>query len=155
MATMNIISTAPVAKGNWQVFLAGLLGAVCTHVKIPAVTLGEVTAHPGGAPSKITAPSGNIVYDDMTMKCVLAEGIPDTLLLWWKSIVNPLTGFGLPATAAYRPITVVHLNNSFLPLKTWVALIWPQKREWDELEGGSDDPSTVDMTFKVSYLYEV
>jgi hypothetical protein len=155
MATMNVVTSIPVAKGNWQIFLQGLLSAVCTRVKIPAVTYGEVTAHPGGAPSRVSGPSGTIEYDDLTMTCVLGEGLPDTLWLWWQSIVNPLTGFGVPAIAAYRPISISHLTNSFIPQKNWEATIWPHKREWDELEGGSNDPSQVVMTFKVGQLYEV
>ena len=152
---LPILTMPPIAKGNWRVFLEGLLSGVVTHVKIPKTAYGVVSAHPGGAPSAITAPSGNIKYDDMTMQMIMAEGLPDILYLWYRSILDPLTGLGLPAVLAYRPIIIVGSNNSNIPQKTWYAQIWPSEREWDELEGGSDDPMKVTMTFKVNSMYEI
>jgi len=135
--------------------MQGLLAAVCVRVQLPAVTYGEVNAHPGGNPSKITAPSGNIEYDDMTVVSFLGEGLPDLLYVWWRSIVDPLTGLGVAATAAYRPVTVQQITNLSIPQKTHQLIVWPQKREWEELEGGSDDPNLVTMTFKVQSYFEI
>jgi len=148
------LTTPPVSKGNWKIFLDGILSGIVTNVKIPAVTHGEVSAHPGGAPSMVTAPSGNITYDDLTMQYALAENVPDLLYVWFNSIVDPVTGFGVPAVAGYRPMKLTAFNNTNIPQRGWFGLVWPQKREWDEFEGGSDDPMKLTMTFKVQYMIE-
>jgi len=152
---LPILTMPPIAKGNWRIFLEGLLSGVATNVKIPKTALGVVSAHPGGAPSAITAPSGNIKYEDMMIKMIMAEGLPDLLYVWYRSILDPLTGLGLPAMLAYRPVIFVGSNNSNFTQRTWYGTIWPFDRDWDEFEGGSDDPSTVTMNFKVNLMYEV
>lgn len=81
--------------------------------------------------------------------------MPDLLYVWWRSIVDPLTGLGVAATAAYRPVTVQQITNLSIPQKTHQLIVWPQKREWEELEGGSDDPNLVTMTFKVQSYFEI
>lgn len=154
MPGQSIVQAKAVPRGSWVIFMAGLVGAVCTRVKLPKQTRGRVTHHPGGSPSKVTAPSGHVEYDDLVVDHVLTS-LPDTLYLWWRTVLDNTTGIGLPSEAVDQLIAVVQVTQALLPVKSWPMKVWPAEREWTDLEGGSDDPSTVTMTFAVSWMDEI
>ena len=153
----NIVPVVPVSEGQFICMWNGAFMPNVTDVKLPKQMHGRTEVHPGGRAVKISAPDGTVEYDDLEITLAQGEGIPQNpMYLWYLSVVEPLTGLGLPAVSVNQYFQVIDQNNAGLPMITHNLFIWPADRDHGTRQGGKDkDPRRIVMTYAVNAYQEV
>lgn len=149
-----VTNARPVGKGNFWIFVDGILTATCTKVKIPKRTLGVTSSRAGGASRKRKGLSGHVDFDMLVLTKIIADDVTDVpMWLWLTSGLNSKLNIGLPAVGVERIITVVLMNVAKIPRRTWICTgCLPVSIDPEELDGDSDDAAIETLEFEIDDL---
>lgn len=160
MSSPPTVASPPIAKNNFQVFIAGFPTGYFTEVKLPRAKIKKMEVHPAGSPVAMKFPSGVAEFDDLEIKGFQGtDGALDRSILEWEQQCAGINRAGV-ATAkpadARRVVTVEQYDADGAAVHRYKAHgCFLLEGGAIELAGGDEKPVVRDMKLSVDWVEQV